>query len=89
MRQPVNLWDLNKLDEWEGDIKIIITCRGDYLDPYSNHTTFFIPDNEETAFNNYEISDIDTKQIKKYIQMSFGEKDEKYHNSLAKSITLF
>jgi hypothetical protein len=44
MRQPVNLWNKNELSEWEGTIKIIIASRGDYLVPYNNYTTFFIPD---------------------------------------------
>ena len=59
MRQPVNLWNQNELSEWEGTIKIIIASRGDYLVPYNNYTTFFVPDEEEHSFSDYIISDID------------------------------
>jgi len=31
LSQPINLYDTNKLEEWDDDIKIIITSRHDYL----------------------------------------------------------
>jgi len=59
MRQPVNLWNQNNFEEWEGTIKIIVASRGDYLVTYTNYTTFFVPDEDENAFSDFVISDID------------------------------
>ena len=67
MRQPVNLWNQNSFDEWEGTIKVIVACRGEYLVPFANYTTFFIPQNDENAFSDYVITDIDKDQITSYV----------------------
>ena len=67
MRQPVNLWNQNNFDEWEGSIKMIVACRGEYLVPFANYTTFFIPQNDENAFSDYVIADVDETQITSYV----------------------
>ena len=34
LRSPVNIWDQNNFEDWEKDIKILISCRSDYLKPF-------------------------------------------------------
>ena len=59
LTQPINLYDVNKLEEWDDDIKTIITSRHDYLAQFADYDNFFIPNEDENGFVEYIISEVD------------------------------
>ena len=61
-------------DEWDGTIKIIVASRGDYLIPYNDYTSFFIPSDHEWGFADYIISDTDKNQISEYVNKHYDTK---------------
>jgi len=37
LKSPKNLWVTNRLSEWKGNVKIVITTRPDYLKAHKNY----------------------------------------------------
>ena len=64
MKQPVNLFEANDFDEWEDDIKVIITSNSSYLAKFSDYRDFFIADDNSASLVEYMIADLDENQIR-------------------------
>ena len=70
LKVPKNMFITNKLNEWKGTAKLLITSRQEYLLAYGNYQRYFKPNFSDPADNillEYRISEVSKDQRKVYI----------------------
>lgn len=70
LKVPKNMFVTNKLNEWKGVVKLLVTSRQEYLIAYGNYVRFFKPnfkDNSKNVVLEYRISEVSAEQRKVYI----------------------
>jgi hypothetical protein len=70
LKVPKNMFITNKLNEWKGTAKLLITSRQEYLLAYGNYQRYFKPnfkDPKDNILLEYRISEVSNDQRKVYI----------------------
>ena len=70
LKVPKNMFITNKLNEWKGTAKLLITSRQEYLMAYGNYQRYFKPNFKNPRQNillEYRISEVSKEQRKDYI----------------------
>ena len=70
LKVPKNMLITNKLNEWKGTAKLLITSRQEYLLAYGNYQRYFkpnFPDPKDNILLEYRISEVSKDQRKVYI----------------------
>ena len=59
LKSPKNMYITNRLAEWQGTVKVIMTSRQEYLTAYGNYQKYFKPVQVELAtLLEYRITDV-------------------------------
>ena len=59
LKLPRNMYESNKLGDWGGTVKVIMTSRKEYLSNYGNYLQYFQPkDCSVGVLFEYRISDV-------------------------------
>jgi hypothetical protein len=71
LKVPKNMFITNKLNEWKGTAKLLITSRQEYLVAYGNYQRYFKPNFKDVRQNillEYRISEVSKEQRTVYIE---------------------
>ena len=79
LKVPKNMYAINKMSEWQGKVKMIMTSRHEYLAAYgSNYLKYFAPRNADSSgFRDYTITTVSKEQRTIYISKKIAENQKK------------